>query len=125
MYALRESVGAERVNAALRKLLAKFDPSHPPYPTSLDLYAELRAVTPPDKHSLLKDLFEEITFWDLRTRNVDVRTISGGGYRVTLHVDAQKLTDDAGKEKPVPMNDMIEVAVRSRSRPPTRLDYRR
>ncbi|HEX6094761.1 MAG TPA: hypothetical protein VF432_00450 [Thermoanaerobaculia bacterium] len=33
----------------------------PPYPTSLDLYAELRAVTPPSLHSLLTDLFETMT----------------------------------------------------------------
>lgn len=112
MFALREAVGPERVNAALRNLLAKFDPRHPPYPTSLDLYAELRAVTPPNMHYLLKDLFEEITFRDLRTTKVDVQAAGSGTYRVTLHVDAQKLkADAAGKERPVPMNDMIEVGV--------------
>lgn len=111
MYALRESAGADRVNAALRTMLAKFDPAQPPFPTSLDLYAELRAVTPPDRHYLLKDLFEEITFWDLRTKKLDVQRLAAA-YRVTLHVDAQKLKGDAlGKEKPVPMNDAIEVAV--------------
>jgi hypothetical protein len=30
----------------------------PQYPTSLDLYAELRAVTTPSLHFLLTDLFE-------------------------------------------------------------------
>ncbi|HYK04768.1 MAG TPA: ABC transporter permease [Thermoanaerobaculia bacterium] len=111
MFALREAVGPERVNAALRNLLAKFDPARPPYPTSLDLYAELRAVTPPDRHALLKDLFEEVTFWNLRTKKVDVQR-SGNAYRVTLHIEAEKLKSNAlGKEKPVPMNDAIEVAV--------------
>ena len=111
MYALREAAGAERVNAALRSLLAKFDPKRPPYPTSLDLYAELRAATPPATHALLKDLFEEITFWDLRAKMADVQPVRGG-YRVTLHVEAQKLkANAAGKEKPVPMDDAIEVGV--------------
>jgi ABC-type transport system involved in multi-copper enzyme maturation permease subunit len=112
MYALRELIGADRVNGALRNLLAKFDPRYPPYPTSLDWYAELRAATPPDQHSLLKDLFEEVTFWDLRTKKVDVQPSGRGTYRVTLQVEAQKLKADAlGKEKPVPMADLIELAV--------------
>jgi ABC-type transport system involved in multi-copper enzyme maturation permease subunit len=111
MFALREAIGPERVNAALRNLLAKFDPARPPYPTSLDLYAELRAVTPPDRHELLKDLFEEVTFWNLRTKKADVQP-SGNAYRVTLHIEAEKLKSTAlGKEKPVPMNDVIEVAI--------------
>jgi len=111
MFALREAVGPERVNAALRKLLAKFDPARPPYPSSLDLYAELRAVTPPDRHALLKDLFEEVTFWDLCTTKADVQP-AGNAYRVTLHIEAEKLKANAlGKEKPVPMHDVIEVAL--------------
>jgi ABC-type transport system involved in multi-copper enzyme maturation permease subunit len=110
MFALREALGADRVNAALRNLLAKFPPDRPPYATSLDLYAELRAVAPPDMHSLLKDLFEDVTFWDLRTKKVDVQP-AGTGYRLTLQVEAQKLKANAlGKETPVPMNDLIEVA---------------
>jgi ABC-2 type transport system permease protein len=111
MFALREAVGEERVNAALRNLLARFDPARPPYPTSLDLYDELRAVTPAPMHYLLNDLFTEITFWDLQTKKVDVQP-ERGAYRVTLHVDAQKLKSDAmGKETPAPMHDFIDVAL--------------
>jgi hypothetical protein len=111
MYALREAAGVDRVNGALRNLLAKFDPERPPLPTSLDLYAELRAATPPEMHGLLKDLFEDITFWDLRTKKADAQPAANGAWRVTLHVEARKLkADAAGKEEPVPMNDAIEVA---------------
>ena len=46
MYALKEYVGEERVNQALRSLLAKHSGATPPLPTTLDLYAELQAVTP-------------------------------------------------------------------------------
>ena len=112
MYALREAVGAERVNGALRTMLETFDPSGPPYPTTLDLYAELRAVTPPAMHYLLQDLFEDVTFWDLRTTKVEAQPAANGTYRVTLQVEAQKLKANAlGKETAVPMNDAIEVAV--------------
>lgn len=112
MYAVREATGETAVNAALRHLLARFHPARPPYAASLDLYHELRAATPPARHALLKDLFEEITFWDLRTKGLDVQPAPGGTYRVTLHIEAQKLRGDAlGRETPVPMNDLIDIAV--------------
>lgn len=112
MYALRETVGVEPVNAALRNLLAKFPPGRPPYPTTLDFYAELRAATPPATHALLKDLFEDITWWDLRATRLDVHATGTGAWRATLHVDATKRKGDAaGNERPVPMNDAIEIVL--------------
>ena len=112
MYALREAVGPEPVNRALRTLLAKFPPGRPPYPTTLDFYAELRAATPPSSHGLLKDLFEDITFWDLRAKSLDVKPAAGGTYHVSVRIEAQKLKGDGtGAERPVPMDDLIEVAL--------------
>ncbi|MPY90990.1 MAG: hypothetical protein GEU99_24145 [Luteitalea sp.] len=61
MYSLREQIGEEAVNTALRSYLEKYRDAGPPYPTSLDLYAELRAVTPDSLRSLLVDLFETVT----------------------------------------------------------------
>ena len=119
MYALREAVGVKPVNRALRNLLAKFPPGRPPYPTSLDFYAELRAATPAPMHGLLKDLFEEITFWELSAKSIDVKPDGKGAYRVTLHVEAQKLKGDStGTERPVPMNDPVEILLYDAERKP-------
>lgn len=38
-------------------------------------------------------------FWDLRTSKVDVQPAGNGTYRVTLHVDAQKLKADAADKR--------------------------
>jgi hypothetical protein len=112
LYTLREQIGAEAVNLALRRFLEKYRRSGPPYPTSLDLYAELRAVTPPSLYPLLTDLFETITLWDLKTRSATSRRLPDGRYEVTLDVRAQKLrADEVGRETPTPMNDVIEVGV--------------
>jgi hypothetical protein len=112
MYTLREHIGAEAVNRALRRFLEKYRGSGPPYPTSLDLYAELRAVTPPSLHYLLTDLFETITLWDLKTQRATARRLPDGKYEVTLEVLAQKLrADGSGVETPTPMNDLVEVGI--------------
>jgi len=112
LYTLREHIGTEAVHGALRRFLEKYRGSGPPYPTSLDLYAELRAVTPPALHGLLTDLFETITLWDIKTQSAASRRLRDGKYEVTLEVTAQKLrADGVGLETATPMNDLLEVGV--------------
>ena len=112
MYALREYVGTDRVNAALRRLLATHGSGDAPLPTSLDLYRELRAVTPDELRSLLADLFETNTFWDLAARRVTADRTETGEWRLTLDLHARKVTvDTSGVETEVPMDDLVEVGV--------------
>jgi ABC-type transport system involved in multi-copper enzyme maturation permease subunit len=112
LYTLRERIGTEAVNRALRRFLEKYRGSGPPYPTSLDLYAELRAVTPAAQHSLLTDLFETMTLWNVKTQTAAARRLPDGKYEVTLEVVAQKVRADAiGRETATPMNELVEVGV--------------
>jgi ABC-2 type transport system permease protein len=110
MYALSEYVGEERVNRALRRLLAKHRSGA--LLTSLDLYRELQAVTPGSLQDLLHDLFEANTFWELETRRATAEQTDAGTWRVTLDVRARKvIVDEAGVETEVSMNDWVEVGV--------------
>jgi ABC-2 type transport system permease protein len=112
MYTLREFIGADAVNTALRRYVEKFRDAGPPYPTSYDLYAELRAVTPDSLHGLLSDWFEEVTLWDVETRQAVVEPTDNGAYEVTLEVVAKKLrADSVGEETEVPMDDLVEIGV--------------
>lgn len=112
MYALREAIGEERVNRALRRLVEKHGHHGPPFTTSHDLYRELREVTPDELQPLLADLFEDITLWNLRATEARAEPIGGGAYRVTLQVEAKKLkADGVGRETEVPMHDWIEIGV--------------
>jgi hypothetical protein len=112
LYTLREHIGVEPVNTALRRFLKKYGRKGRPYATSLDLYAELRAVTPPSLHYLLTDLFETITLWEVKTERAVARRLADGRYEVTLDVRAQKMrADGVGVETLTPMNDFIEVGV--------------
>lgn len=112
MYTLREHLGEETVNTALRRFLEKHRDIGPPYPTSRDLLAELRAVTPGSLQYLLTDLFETITLWDVRIRSAVVEPAGNGAYQVTLDVVAKKLrADSVGKETETPMNELVEIGV--------------
>ena len=112
LYALREYVGSDRVNGALRRLLESAAAKVTPLPTSLDLYRELQAVTPGELRPLLGDLFETNTFWELSTRHAAAEPTQSGHWQVTLDLHARKVrVDTAGIETEVPVDDLVEVGV--------------
>jgi hypothetical protein len=112
VYALREYVGEARVNDALRRLFDRYKSGEPPLPTSRDLYGELKSVTPDSLQSLLGDLFERNTYWELETRHVSAEPAAQRKWRVTLNIIARKVTvDPQGVEAEVPMNDLVEIDV--------------
>lgn len=117
MYMLRERIGIERVNGALRRYVEKYRGSGPPYPTSYDLYAELRAVTPDSLHGWLSDLFETVTLWDVSTKGATAKRTPAGQYQVALDVVGKKMrADSSGKETEVPMNDLVEIGIFARGK---------
>ena len=110
MYALREYIGGEQVDGALRRLFDRHRSGQPPLPTSLDLYRELQAIAPESLQGLLADLFETNTFWELATERIDAEPLRDGSWRVTLDVRGRKVVvDEDGAETEVPMDDLIEV----------------
>jgi hypothetical protein len=112
MFALREYVGEAQVNSALGQLFDKYKSGEPPLPTSRDLYAELKGVTPDSLQSLLSDLFEKNTYWELETRQVSAQPAGPGQWRATISVNARKvIVDTKGVETQVPMNDLVEIGV--------------
>jgi aminopeptidase N len=110
MYYLRQMIGEDAINRALRKVLAQYRYAPPPYPTSWALVDALRSETPPQYQYLLKDLFEDITLFSNRTTTATARKRSDGKYDVTVQVETHKYTADAkGAEQEIPVDDWIEV----------------
>ena len=110
--AMRAYVGEDRVTIALQRLFEKYKSAEPPLPTSLDLMAELKAVTPDSLQSLLSDLFEKNTWWELETKKVAVSPLQDGQWKVDIDVKARKVTvDTKGTETEVPMDDLVEIGV--------------
>jgi ABC-2 type transport system permease protein len=112
MHVVSKYIGKEKVNGALRTLLQKHNSGEIPLPTTLDLYREIRNVTPDSLHYLLRDLFETNTYWRLKTKQFTREQTAAGDWQVTLKILAQKvIVDSTGAEKEVPMNDLLEVGI--------------
>ncbi|MCW3074557.1 MAG: transporter permease [Flaviaesturariibacter sp.] len=112
LYALSKYISKEVVNGALKQLLTKHGKGKAPLPTTLNLYLELKAITPDSLQYLLHDLFEVNTFWDLKTENATAQQTNAGNWQVTLEIQARKeVVDERGAEAQIPMNEWIEIGV--------------
>jgi ABC-2 type transport system permease protein len=110
LYYLKEMIGEEAVNRALRKVIQQYAYAQPPYPTSHALVDALQEQTPPELQYLIKDLFEDITIFSNRTLDASAQKRADGKYNVTIKVEAQKYKADAkGNETEVPVNDYIDI----------------
>jgi len=110
MYYLRQMIGEDAINRALRKVLAEYRYQQPPYPTSWALVNALKEETPPQYQYLLKDLFEDITLFSNRATSAKAKKRADGKYDVTVEVETHKYKADAkGAETEVPVDDWIEV----------------
>jgi hypothetical protein len=110
LYYMKEMIGEEAVNRALRKLIHQYAYAPPPYPTSYALVDALREETPPNLQYLIKDLFEDITLFSNRTLAATAVKRADGQYDVTINVEARKFKADAkGNETEVPVDDWIDI----------------
>jgi ABC-2 type transport system permease protein len=110
LYDLRETIGEDKMNSALRELIAQHAYIAPPYPTSWALVNAIGEQTPPDDEYLIKDLLEEITLFSNRTLDATAHKRADGKYNVTLTVDTHKFkADPKGNETEVALDDWIEI----------------
>ena len=114
-YALKDYIGEQRMNAAIRGFLNAEKFRGPPYPVSLELVDSLRAATPDSLRYLITDLFETITLFELKADSAVMTDSTNGRYRIDLYITAKKLrADSLGKETEVPMADWVDIGVYTR-----------
>jgi len=111
MYVLRDVLGADRVNLALRRFIEKYGNRPPPDPTTRELVAELRAVAGEEHQALISALFERITFYDVAVTGAESRA-AGDEYELSIEIAARQLdADGAGVETEVRLSAPFDVAV--------------
>ena len=112
LYLLKDQIGADKVNEALRGLLAEFAFKPAPYANSRDLMRRFREVAGPEHEQLISDLFEKITLYDVKVTEAKSSRRADGRWDVTLEVDARKLyADGKGKETEAPLDESFDVGV--------------
>ncbi len=112
MYALRDYIGEDRVNLALRSFLEDTRFQAPPYTSALELYQHLQEVMPDSLRHVLRAMFEEITLFENRATQATSSRLQDGRYRIRIEVVGTKLqADSLGNETPVAMSDLVDIGV--------------
>jgi len=114
-YRLREEIGEDVLNRALKKFLVDKGYQQPPYTTSKELLDYIRAEAGPQHEQLIVDLFEKISFYDNRVVEAKAVKRADGKYEVTLDlIAAKRYSDGLGKETDAAVDDWIEVGIFAR-----------
>ena len=113
MYALKDYMGQEAVDTALRNFVAEAAYKTDPYPRSRDLIRHLRSqATTEEQQALITDMFERITLWDLKVEEATVSARDDGKFDVSIEVSASKFeADGAGAQTEVPLDLPIDIGV--------------
>jgi len=128
-YALSDYIGEDVLNGALKKYVEKVKFQYPPYTTSIDMVNHIREVTPDSLQYTINDMFETITLYENRIKEVTSTELDTGEYQLDIEFEVSKYrNDEKGKKfyedsisyktedmrKPilsVPLADYIDIGV--------------
>jgi hypothetical protein len=114
MTALRDLLGEEKINTALRQFIKKY--RHPHYPTSLNLLDEFYAVADSSQIPIINDLFKRVVIHNFKLDSAKHIKKNGQNY-VSINVQTIKtvLNEDTNTEFKETIKDSIEIALYSGS----------
>lgn len=115
-YRLRDEIGEENLNRALANYIRDKAFQSPPYTTTLEMLDYVRAQTPAEKHKLIEELFAKIVFYDNKVVAARSSKRADGKFDVEIDYEAAKRESDGmGKEKPLAVDDWMQVGVFART----------
>ncbi len=112
LHALNKYIGEDSLNHAIKRFVQKYAFHDPPYPTTLDLIAEIRKSTPDSLQYLVTDIFERIAIYNNKITEASMSKTNDNKYKIDFTIDSKKLySDTSGKEVPVASDDYIEIGL--------------
>jgi ABC-2 type transport system permease protein len=112
LYALRDALGEDVLNRCLARLLREQKYKSDPYPVADDFIEILRSQAGPDHQTLISDLFNKITFWQLSILKSEIKQAPNGNWRVHMDVRASKAyATGNGVETEAPLEQLIDVGL--------------
>ena len=124
-YRLRDEIGEEALNRALKRFLQDKGYQEAPFTTSAELVDYIRDEAPVGKHALIADLFERIVFYDNRVTAAKAVKRPDGRWDVTMTLHLAKMqADGKGHETPRTYDEAVEIGVFARAKDAEEADER-
>jgi ABC-2 type transport system permease protein len=124
-YRLRDEIGEQALNRALKRFLQDKGYQESPFTTSRELLDYIRAEAPASKQALITDMFEKIVFYDNRVLEASAKKRADGQWDVTMKLHLAKMqADGKGKEAPRAYDEPVEIGVFARAKGAKEADER-
>ncbi|MFL5752264.1 MAG: M1 family aminopeptidase [Bacteroidia bacterium] len=112
MYALKDYIGEDSLNSALRKYIKKTAFQEPPFTNSVEFLNFIKASTPDSLKYLVSDMFEKITVYENYVKDLSYTAIANGKYKVKLTLGCVKFyVDSIGKQKKTDVADYVDIGI--------------
>lgn len=112
LFTLKEYLGEDTVNGAIKEYLEKTRYQSAPYTVTTEFIEILKRRTKPDLHGYIADALERITLFENRPLTAEAKKLPDGQYEVTLKVQSEKVhADGDGKETKVELKQPIDIGV--------------
>jgi len=110
MNALRDLLGEDALNRALRHFVAEH--AYPnPSPSADDLVAAIEAEARPQDRALIEEWTREVVMYDLAIDSASAQRLPDGRYRVTARLRAAKTARRGAADVPLPFDEPLDLAV--------------
>jgi ABC-2 type transport system permease protein len=112
MYALKDYLGEDTLNAALSRYIKKAGYQEPPYTTALEFYDFIRRATPDSLKETVADMFERIVVFDNSLKSWSYQKTNDGRYKISALISSVKTRSDSlGKAAETDPADWVDLGV--------------
>tara|TARA_R110002049_G_scaffold304526_2_gene499858 strand:+ start:321 stop:3704 length:3384 start_codon:yes stop_codon:yes gene_type:complete len=98
-YALSDYIGENVLNGALQEYVEKVKFQEPPYTTSIDMVNFIKEVSPDSLQYAINDMFETITLYENRIKEVTSTELDNGKYQLDIEFEVSKYRNDEKGKK--------------------------
>ncbi len=117
MYSLKDYIGEDTLNAALKRYIKKVAFQEAPYTTAYQFYDFIKQATPDSLKETIKDMFERIVVYENSVKSWSFKKTSDGKYKVTAKISCVKTqSDSVGKAKEIKPDNWFDIAVFSKGK---------
>lgn len=112
LYGLKEYIGEDVLNSALKAFLEKTKFQESPFTVSTEFLEILKDKTPKNLHPIVEDLLEKIVLFDNKPQTATYKPLEDGKFEVQLKINTQKwYSDKNGKETTAEFVQTFDIGI--------------
>lgn len=112
MMSLKNKLGEERLNRALRSLIEEYKFATERMPTTLDMMAALKAGANEEEQQFIDKQLSQITIYDLRATSIEAADTDDKRVEITFKIDATQFkADGQGEETEQPLDEWVDIVL--------------